>query len=300
LQHSDVQKLICERIRRDKLARGTRLPSTRRLASDLGVSPNVVHKAYRELQRTGVLATRPGDGVFVVDESPAVCETSSFYEALAQYVRLAQLSGKKREDIESEVLLAVRDIYASQIHRIAFIECNEHDASSIRDEMMAVLPVHVTALVLEDIEMIQGALDCYDLVCTTYYHIHEVEHTWPQHASKIVALHHCPSRESVLNVARVQRGSRIAVIATNSRTLSAIRALVMTYHESSVAEATTDDESTLRSILSGCDTVVCDARSLGAIRRLNSDIRVTPVSFRIEEHSLSDLQDALLGLHQHM
>lgn len=47
------------------LATGERLPTVRKLAIELGVSPRTVERAYDELQRLGVAATRMGEGTFV-------------------------------------------------------------------------------------------------------------------------------------------------------------------------------------------------------------------------------------------
>lgn len=47
------------------LATGERLPTVRKLAIELGVSPRTVQRAYDELGRLGVAATRMGEGTFV-------------------------------------------------------------------------------------------------------------------------------------------------------------------------------------------------------------------------------------------
>ncbi len=44
---------------------GERLPTTRELAVALRVSPRAVERAFAELERRGVVCTRPGEGVFV-------------------------------------------------------------------------------------------------------------------------------------------------------------------------------------------------------------------------------------------
>ncbi|GAA3587732.1 GntR family transcriptional regulator [Klugiella xanthotipulae] len=43
----------------------TRLPTVRKLASDLGVAPNTVARAYRELEADGIIETRGRNGTFV-------------------------------------------------------------------------------------------------------------------------------------------------------------------------------------------------------------------------------------------
>jgi GntR family transcriptional regulator len=52
-------------VARGKLQPETRLPSVRELSRSLVVNPNTVARVYTELERDGVLNTRPGLGVFV-------------------------------------------------------------------------------------------------------------------------------------------------------------------------------------------------------------------------------------------
>jgi GntR family transcriptional regulator len=47
------------------LAPGERLPTVKQLAVDLTVNPNTVARAYRDLERDGVIETSPGRGSFV-------------------------------------------------------------------------------------------------------------------------------------------------------------------------------------------------------------------------------------------
>lgn len=48
-----------------ELAPGSRLPTVRRLAEDLGIAPGTVARAYRELESTGFIETRGRNGTFV-------------------------------------------------------------------------------------------------------------------------------------------------------------------------------------------------------------------------------------------
>lgn len=54
-----------EGVARGKLVADERLPSVRDLSRTLVINPNTVAKAYTELERQGLLNTRPGLGVFV-------------------------------------------------------------------------------------------------------------------------------------------------------------------------------------------------------------------------------------------
>jgi GntR family transcriptional regulator len=54
------------------LAPGTRLPSVRQLAADLGVAAGTVMRAYSELESGGLVTTRRGGGTTVATAPPAL------------------------------------------------------------------------------------------------------------------------------------------------------------------------------------------------------------------------------------
>jgi GntR family transcriptional regulator len=56
---------IREGIARGDLEQEERLASVRQLSSELAVNPNTVARAYTELEREGLLVSRPGLGIFV-------------------------------------------------------------------------------------------------------------------------------------------------------------------------------------------------------------------------------------------
>ncbi len=61
---------ISAAIARGRLRPEERLPSVRELSQSLVINPNTVARAYTELERAGVLYTRPGLGVFVHHAAP--------------------------------------------------------------------------------------------------------------------------------------------------------------------------------------------------------------------------------------
>jgi DNA-binding transcriptional regulator YhcF (GntR family) len=56
---------LARQIQDRTLAVGTRLPTIRRLAADLGLAVNTVGRAYRELEEAGLIETRGAAGSFV-------------------------------------------------------------------------------------------------------------------------------------------------------------------------------------------------------------------------------------------
>ena len=64
-----IYRQLCDQLR-EAVARGTvtpeqRLPSVRELSRTLVVNPNTIARVYTELEREGVIHSRPGLGVFV-------------------------------------------------------------------------------------------------------------------------------------------------------------------------------------------------------------------------------------------
>ena len=57
-----------ELIMRGTMKQGDKMPSVRELSRTLGVNPNTIQKAYRELERQGYIFTAAGVGTFVTDK----------------------------------------------------------------------------------------------------------------------------------------------------------------------------------------------------------------------------------------
>jgi DNA-binding transcriptional regulator YhcF (GntR family) len=82
------------------LAPGTRLPTVRAAAADLGLAVNTVARAYRELESDGVVVTEGRRGTFVrsgiVDGASDPADAAR--GAAADYVRTARRAGLGRAE----------------------------------------------------------------------------------------------------------------------------------------------------------------------------------------------------------
>jgi DNA-binding transcriptional regulator YhcF (GntR family) len=73
--YEQVRAQLARQVQAGELVPGTRLPTVRRLAGDLGLAVNTVARAYRELERDGLVVTRGRNGTVVAaspDESVAL------------------------------------------------------------------------------------------------------------------------------------------------------------------------------------------------------------------------------------
>lgn len=74
---------LLEQVRSGILAPGSRLPTVRRLADDLGLAPGTVARAYRELESNGVIEGRGRHGTFVSSHGSPVERRAQ--DAAAEY-----------------------------------------------------------------------------------------------------------------------------------------------------------------------------------------------------------------------
>jgi GntR family transcriptional regulator len=84
------------------LRSGEKLPTVRGLAEELSVAPNTIVKAYNELQRAGLIDSRPGVGTVVVaDSGEAVREhqVEALHERIGVLVRDAVALGITEDEL---------------------------------------------------------------------------------------------------------------------------------------------------------------------------------------------------------
>lgn len=106
--YEQLRSHIAGQVASGELPAGSRLPTVRQLAGDLGLAANTVARAYRELEADGVVATHGRRGTFVrsaVMEGTA--DSADAREAAAGYARAARRAGLTR----AEALRLVEDAW---------------------------------------------------------------------------------------------------------------------------------------------------------------------------------------------
>jgi GntR family transcriptional regulator len=85
------------------LEEGDQLPTVKDVVASLAINPNTVLKAYRELERDGLVAARPGVGTFVTrtltDSTLAAHEP--LRRDLVRWLTKARTAGLDEESIEA-------------------------------------------------------------------------------------------------------------------------------------------------------------------------------------------------------
>ncbi len=96
-----LQQQVKQAIRMGALAPGDQLPTAREVVECLAINPNTVLKAYRELERDGLVEPHPGLGTFVTgtlgQADPVAVGRSR--RQLATWIRAARQAGLDSDDI---------------------------------------------------------------------------------------------------------------------------------------------------------------------------------------------------------
>jgi DNA-binding transcriptional regulator YhcF (GntR family) len=86
---------VIDGVRDGALAPGTRLPTVRELAGQLGVAVNTVARAYRELESAAIVETRGRFGTFIARYDPT---DAAMAAAAREYVQVARGLGLSRAE----------------------------------------------------------------------------------------------------------------------------------------------------------------------------------------------------------
>lgn len=107
--YEQIRGQLATMIQSQVLRTGTRLPTIRQLAADLGLAGGTVARAYRELEQSGVIVTRGRRGTFVTDGTAVSGRGGR--ERLSQAARAFALEAKQLGAAPREALQAARTAF---------------------------------------------------------------------------------------------------------------------------------------------------------------------------------------------
>src|SRR3984885_7626802 len=96
---------------------GDQLPTAQQVVASLAINPNTVLKAYRDLEREGLVRARPGLGTCVVGQLPRTdpAAQQKFRKSMTTWLRSARDAGLSIEEIEAIYRTAIRDSFTEGV-----------------------------------------------------------------------------------------------------------------------------------------------------------------------------------------
>lgn len=92
---------VFQKIIREELKPGDKLPSVREMAVLMGVNPNTIQRTYSEMERMGVVETRRGQGTFIVENTEIITELKQTIqlEVISSFVKKMKDLGFSKEEM---------------------------------------------------------------------------------------------------------------------------------------------------------------------------------------------------------
>ena len=100
--YTQLEKNIVRYINLGVYEKDSILPSVRALATELGINPNTVSKAYKKMEADGIIYTIAGKGVFVKGDTSLV----NVQKQIAENIKFT-LSDAKNAGVEKESVLKI-------------------------------------------------------------------------------------------------------------------------------------------------------------------------------------------------
>src|SRR5947209_15533752 len=96
---------------------GDQLPTAQQVVAKLAINPNTVLKAYRDLEREGLVRARPGQGTFVTHSLPRrdAATQARFLSSMTDWLRGARAAGLGLDDVEAIYRTALRTCFAEGV-----------------------------------------------------------------------------------------------------------------------------------------------------------------------------------------
>ena len=96
---------------------GDQLPTVREVVAELAINPNTVAKAYRDLEREGLVVAQQGRGTFVRRglAAASVQHHDMLREELAHWVESARRAGLDAESIRALVTSTLREALGRRV-----------------------------------------------------------------------------------------------------------------------------------------------------------------------------------------
>ena len=108
---------VHDALRLGLLEPGDQLPTAQQVVAKLAINPNTVLKAYRDLEREGLVRARSGQGTFVARSMPGSDPQlqARFLTTMTEWLGSARSAGLGPDDIEAIYRTAFRNCFAQGV-----------------------------------------------------------------------------------------------------------------------------------------------------------------------------------------
>lgn len=252
-----------------ELPPGLQLPSVRTLARELGLAPNTVVRAYKELEAEGIVRVAPRRAYYVSGgpkafASPAHREVQGLLDEALRAAEDAGLDTVQFLQLASKLIRARRQ----RTQRIAVV--GDRDAAlelrvaAVR-RALADLPVDVIPLSFEDLATAEGSAMAsgVDSYIVPMLDTERAALLLGPHAHRILPMYLSLSPEVRAFISSRPAGTKFGIIvsreAYRARLVTAVRRL---HTDARISAASVDDRRAVAGVIDGADVVLVSSPSV--------------------------------------
>ena len=112
-----IVQQVKEALRLGTIDVGDQLPTVREVVADLAINPNTVAKAYRDLERQGLVVAQQGRGTFIASTlaAPSLEHHRALRHELERWLADAERAGLDEESIRALISSTLRETLARRV-----------------------------------------------------------------------------------------------------------------------------------------------------------------------------------------
>ena len=295
----DVVSCVVDRLAIGMYPTGSKLPTSRELALEIGVHRNTVAKAYQSLVELGLVTMKQGRGTYVATMIHGQNQEARFAKLnddIANSIVEGRRLGVSEETVRQLVDEHLATVYRSPPLRGAFTECNTEDLMATIAEIEQMTSLRLAPLYLEDIghSPVEASAG-FDVIFTSLFHIIEVRELLAEvrPSTSIVGLYTQPDENAIAEIAHIKSGSRVGIIVSNLEGGHRYVAQINTFTSVTTDILVCPTNEEILTLASNSDVIVYSRSRLAQIRRLDIVCPTIGLSFHISPESANRVVESL-------
>jgi DNA-binding transcriptional regulator YhcF (GntR family) len=295
----EIVAYVMDRLASGLYPPGSRLPTSRELAMELGVHRNTVAKAYKSLVDLGLVSSTPGRGTFAaarLDLDNRRFHAQQISERLAEDILRARRGNISEDRLRQTIAEHIATIYHAPPPRGAFVECNVEDLRVAVAEIEQQSDVRLAPLLLGALAGDPaGVAATYDVVFTSLFHLLEVRELLADDRPRggIIGIHTQPDERGLAEIAQIEPDAHVGIVVSNSDGARRFRAQIQTFTRANAQVLIQPTDEVIRDLAREVDLIVTSRSRAAQIRRLNLAIPLIELSFHISRESAQRVMKAL-------
>lgn len=285
------------------------LPGVVHLAEELKINFETVRKAYKELEKEGLLSMKRGKGTFlnghagIKPQIKALANSdSNLVEFAKRFIKDLVEKGTSLEKAGDIISQAMEELTLEQSRRfILFTECNQLQVSQISNLLKSKLNVNVRGVLLQDLKpAVRRASEEESqllAVVTTGFHVNEVRNALGDTPVKVDFVITNMSPETRRELEALDKNSRFGFICRDSESIAFYKDMLKAELDinSELSCCTMNEESRVQSILQSVDALLVSPPVFEEIKGIApANLPVFNVFDRVDPMSIMVVRERLL------